>query len=54
MVMFNFEKLEVCQKAIAFADLVYDHTKQFSADSAAEETGRMLSGLRKSLISNVM
>lgn len=54
MVMFNFEKLEVCQKAIAFADLVYDLTKQFSADSAAEETGRMLSGLRKSLISNVM
>jgi hypothetical protein len=37
--MFNFEKIEVWQKAIDFADFVY-----------GEEQSRMLSGLRKSLV----
>lgn len=27
--MFNFEKLDVWQKAIDFADLVYNHTRNF-------------------------
>ncbi len=30
--MFNFEKLDVWQKAIDFADLVYNRTKHFPAD----------------------
>jgi len=30
--MFNFEKLEVWQKAIAFADLVYRLTRDFPTD----------------------
>lgn len=30
--MFNFEKLEVWQKAIDFADLVYSATRSFPAD----------------------
>jgi four helix bundle protein len=30
--MFNFEKLDVWQKAIDFADLVYKHTRNFPAD----------------------
>ena len=30
--MFNFEKLEVWQKAIDFADLVYTTTRNFPAD----------------------
>jgi four helix bundle protein len=82
--MFNFEKLETWQKAIAFADLVYETTRNFPADErfgltnqmrraaisvssniaegsarnskndyarfpeiAAEEQGKMLSGLRR-------
>ena len=63
--MFNFEKLDVWQKAIDFAALVYNHTRSFPADeqgfltedgvgalySGADEIGRMLSGLRKSLLS---
>ncbi len=31
-VMFNFEKLDVWQKAIDFADLVYKHTRNFPTD----------------------
>jgi S23 ribosomal protein. len=30
--MFNFEKLDVWQKAIDFADLVYNRTRGFPAD----------------------
>ena len=30
--MFNFEKLDVWQKAIDFADLVYNHTRNFPSD----------------------
>jgi four helix bundle protein len=30
--MFNFEKLEVCQKAIDFADLIYNETRPFPAE----------------------
>ena len=30
--MFNFEKLEVWQKAIDFADIVYDRTQNFPSD----------------------
>jgi len=30
--MFNFEKLDVWQKAIDFADLVYKQTRNFPAD----------------------
>ena len=30
--MFNFEKLDVWQKAIEFADLVYSFTRNFPAD----------------------
>ena len=30
--MFNFEKLEVWQKAIDFADLVYNQTRHFPSD----------------------
>ena len=92
--MFNFEKLETRHKAISFADLVYDLTRNFPTDrrfgltnqtrraavsissniaegaartsrhdyarlteagfeqlyAAAEEQGKMLSGLRRSVI----
>ena len=30
--MFNFEKLEVWQKAIDFADLIYNETRRFPAE----------------------
>ena len=30
--MFNFEKLDVWQKAIDFADLIYTNTRGFPAD----------------------
>ena len=45
--MFNFEKLETWQKAIGFADLVYEVTRNLPAD---EEQGKMLSGLRRSVL----
>ena len=72
--MFGFEKLEVWQKAIGFADTVYagiatgslhevisqafvgrnqGFLQQADFDAlhaAAEEQGRMLSGLRRSLV----
>jgi four helix bundle protein len=39
--MFNFEKLEVWQKAIDFADLVYDHTRNFPSDERFGLTNQM-------------
>ncbi len=39
--MFNFEKLEVWQKAIDFADLVYLQTRQFPADERFGLTNQM-------------
>jgi len=53
--MFNFEKLDVWHKAIAFADTVYGITRSFPADerfglTTQMKQGRMLSGLRKSLV----
>ena len=39
--MFNFEKLDVWQKAIGFADLVYDHTRNFPADERFGLTNQM-------------
>jgi len=32
-IMFNFEKLETCHEAIAFADLVYQFTRKFPDES---------------------
>ena len=39
--MFNFEKLEVWQKAIEFADLVYSTTTSFPADERFGLTNQM-------------
>ena len=39
--MFTFEKLDVWQKAIDFADLVYDHTRNFPADERFGLTNQM-------------
>src|SRR5437762_11386706 len=39
--MFNFEKLDVWQKAIDFADLVYNHTRHFPADERFSLTNQM-------------
>ena len=39
--MFNFEKLDVWQKAIDFADLVYNHTRPFPADERFGLTNQM-------------
>jgi four helix bundle protein len=39
--MFNFEKLDVWQKAIDFADLVYSHTRDFPADERFGLTNQM-------------
>ncbi|MGH7984202.1 MAG: four helix bundle protein [Candidatus Udaeobacter sp.] len=39
--MFNFEKLDVWQKAIDFADLVYSHTRHFPADERFGLTNQM-------------
>jgi four helix bundle protein len=39
--MFNFEKLETWQKAIAFADMVYDLTRNFPADERFGLTNQM-------------
>src|SRR5437660_11547523 len=39
--MFNFEKLDVCQKAIDFADLVYNQTRQFPSDERFGLTNQM-------------
>ena len=45
--MFNFEKLEVRQKAIDFTDLVYDETRAFPA----EERFGLTNQLRRAAIS---
>jgi four helix bundle protein len=45
--MFNFEKLEVWQKAIDFADLVYRETRGFPADERFGLTNQM----RRALVS---
>jgi four helix bundle protein len=39
--MFNFEKLETWQKAIAFADLVYEITRNFPGDERFGLTNQM-------------
>src|SRR5437763_13709734 len=39
--MFNFEKLDVWQKAIDFADLVYNHTRAFPAEERFGFTNQM-------------
>ena len=39
--MFNFEKLETWQKAIIFADLVYETTRNFPADERFGLTNQM-------------
>ncbi len=39
--MFNFEKLETWQKAIAFADLVYEATRNFPSDERFGLTNQM-------------
>jgi four helix bundle protein len=39
--MFNFEKLDVWQKAIDFADLVYQHTRDFPTDERFGLTNQM-------------
>jgi four helix bundle protein len=39
--MFNFEKLDVWQKAIDFADLVYNQTRSFPADERFGLTNQM-------------
>ena len=39
--MFNFEKLETWQKAVAFADLVYEMTRHFPADERFGLTNQM-------------
>jgi four helix bundle protein len=39
--MFNFEKLEVWQKAIEFADLVYTDTRSFPSDERFGLTNQM-------------
>jgi four helix bundle protein len=39
--MFNFEKLEVWQKAIDFADLVYKQTRHFPGDERFGLTNQM-------------
>ena len=39
--MFNFEKLETWQKAITFADLVYEATRNFPADERFGLTNQM-------------
>src|SRR5262249_14977153 len=39
--MFNFEKLDVWHKAINFADLVYDHTRNFPTNERFGLTNQM-------------
>ena len=45
--MFNFEKLEVWQKSIALADVIYSQTRSFSADERFGLTNQM----RRSVVS---
>ena len=39
--MFNFEKLDVSHKAVEFADLVYNHTRNFPGDERFGLTNQM-------------
>jgi four helix bundle protein len=39
--MFNFEKLDVWHKSIAFADSVYSHTRSFPSDERFGLTNQM-------------
>jgi four helix bundle protein len=39
--MFNFEKLDVGKKAIDFADLVYNHSRNFPSDERFGLTNQM-------------
>src|SRR5947209_20365360 len=39
--MFNFEKLDVCQKAIDFADLTYNETRRFPTEERFGLTNQM-------------
>ena len=39
--MFNFEKLETWQKAIAFADIIYELTRNFPGDEKFGLTNQM-------------
>src|SRR2546423_1470791 len=39
--MFNFEKLEAWHKAIALADVIYSHTRNFPADERFGLTNQM-------------
>ena len=41
--MFNFEKLEVWQKAIDLADVIYSHTRSFPVDERFGLTNQMRS-----------
>jgi len=45
--MFNFEKLDVWQKAIALADVIYSDTRSFPADERFGLTNQM----RRSVVS---
>jgi hypothetical protein len=45
--MFNFEKLEVWQKSIALADVIYSQTRNFPADERFGLTNQM----RRSVVS---
>jgi four helix bundle protein len=45
--MFNFEKLEVWQKAIVLADVIYSHTRNFPAEERFGLTNQM----RRSIVS---
>ena len=42
--MFNFEKLDVWQKAIDFADLIYTNTRVFPADERFSLTTQLRRG----------
>src|SRR3954464_15507014 len=50
--MFNFEKLEVWQKAIDLADVIYSHTRSFPIDERFGLTNQMRRGV-VSLSSNI-
>ncbi len=39
--MFNFEKLDVWQRAIDFADLIYNHTRRFPSEERFGLTNQM-------------
>jgi 23S rRNA-intervening sequence protein len=46
--MFNFEKLEVWQKAIALADVIYSYARNFPADERFGSTNQIGSPNRPS------